>query len=133
MSTEASIYMPQVFAEHDLELAHDLIAAYSFGMLLVAPSRGEGAVPMIAHLPFVLDRARGPRGTLLFHVARANPIRGALEAGAPVVAVFRGPHGYVSPCWYASRDNVPTWNYAVVHAHGVPRLVDDGELLASLA
>ena len=134
MSAPASISLPQVFAEHDLGLLHDLIEAYSFGMLLAAH---EGGAPMIAHLPFLLDRARGPHGTLTFHVARANPIANAmqraLEAGAPVIAVFRGPHGYVSPGWYASRDEVPTWNYAVVHAHGVPRLLDDGELLASLA
>lgn len=130
MAPPASVYLPQVFAEHDLGLLHDLIDAYSFGMLLVA---GGGTAPTIAHLPFLLDRARGPRGTLTFHVARANPIRGALEAGAPVIAVFRGPHGYVSPGWYTSRDKVPTWNYAVVHAHGAAHLLDDGELLASLA
>jgi transcriptional regulator len=88
---------------------------------------------MVAHLPFLLDRARGPKGTLLLHVARANPIREALEKAVPVVAVFRGPHGYVSPGWYTSRDEVPTWNYAVVHAHGVPRPLSDGELLAALS
>jgi transcriptional regulator len=130
MSAAPSIYLPQAFAEHDLGIVHELIEAYSFGMLLTS---GEGGAPMIAHLPFLLDRARGPRGTLTVHVARANPMRGALETGAPVLAVFRGPHGYVSPGWYTSRDEVPTWNYAVVHAHGAPRLLDGAELLASLA
>jgi transcriptional regulator len=130
MSAPASIYLPQTFAEHDLGVVHDLIEAHSFGMLIAS---AEGGVPMIAHLPFLLDRSRGPRGTLLAHVARANPLRLALDAGAPVVAVFRGPHGYVSPNWYASRDEVPTWNYAVVHAHGVARPLDDDELLDLLA
>jgi len=130
MTAPASIYLPRGFAEHDHGALHDLVEAHSFGML-IAP--GEGGVPMIAHLPFLLDRARGPQGTLLLHVARANPIRGALAAGAPVLAVFRGPHGYVSPSWYASRDEVPTWNYAVVHVHATPRALDDAELLASLA
>jgi transcriptional regulator len=133
MPTEAmtapSLYVPKVFDEQDLDVLHDLIEASSFGML-VAP--GEGG-PMIAHLPFLLDRARGPQGTLLVHVARPNPIRHALEKGEPVVAVFRGPHGYVSPGWYTSRDEVPTWNYAVVHAQGVPRALSDDELLAALA
>ncbi len=130
MAESASIYLPASFAEHDLGVLHDLVDAYSFGML-VAPS-GAGA-PMIAHLPFLLDRGRGPQGTLLVHVARENPIRGALASGAPVLAVFRGPHGYVSPGWYSSRDTVPTWNYAVVHVHAAPRLLDDDELLASLS
>jgi transcriptional regulator len=129
-TTPASTYLPEVFAENELGHLHGLIDAYPFGMLL-AP--GTGAAPLIAHLPFLLDRNRGARGTLLLHVARANPIRAALETGAPVIGVFRGPHGYVSPCWYVSRDNVPTWNYAVVHAHGAPRLLGDEELLASLA
>jgi transcriptional regulator len=132
MTAPASIYLPSSFAEHDLGLLHDLIEAHSFGML-VTTEAGAGAAPMIAHLPFLLDRGQGPQGTLLVHVARANPIRSALAAGAPVLAVFRGPHGYVSPGWYTSRDTVPTWNYAVVHVHAAPRVLDDHELLASLA
>ncbi len=125
-----SIYLPESFAEHDREVVLDLVEEHSFGMLIAA---GEGGVPMIAHLPFLLDRALGPQGTLVVHVARANPVRRALESGAPVLAVFRGPHGYISPTWYTSRDEVPTWNYAVVHAHATPRLLDDAGLLASLA
>jgi transcriptional regulator len=125
-----SVYLPRSFEEHDLGLLHELIEAHSFGMLIAA---GPGGAPMLAHLPFVLDRARGPQGTLLVHVARANPVRALLEGGAPVLAVFRGPHGYVSPGWYTSRDEVPTWNYAVVHVHASPRLLDDAELLSSLA
>jgi len=125
-----SLYLPKAFEEDDLGVLHDLVEAHSFGMLVAA---GEGAAPLIAHLPFLLDRARGPRGALVVHVARQNPIRHALEAGTPVLAVFRGPHGYVSPTWYTSRDEVPTWNYAVVHAHATPRALDDAELLASLA
>ncbi len=132
MSEQASIYLPQTFAERDLDRLHDLIDAYAFGML-VAPAAAPAEGPMIAHVPFVLDRGCGPRGTLLAHVARANPVLASIETGAPVVAVFRGPHGYVSPGWYASRDEVPTWNYVVVHAVGTPRVLDDRELLDVLA
>ncbi len=130
MHEPSSVYLPKVFAEHDLGLLHDLIDADSFGMLVTPSADG---MPMIAHLPFLLDRARGPHGTLLAHVARANPVLRAIETGAPVVAVFRGPHGYVSPNWYTSRDEVPTWNYVVVHAQGTPRLLDEAELLDALA
>jgi transcriptional regulator len=128
--SEASLYLPAVFEERDLALLHELIEAHPFG-LLVAP--GDGPLPFLGHLPFLLDRTQGPWGTLLVHVARANPIRHALEAGRPVLAVFRGPHGYVSPGWYTSRDQVPTWNYAVVHAHATPRALDQEGLVASLA
>src|SRR6185437_9901988 len=131
MHEPASVYLPKVFAEHDAGLLHDLIDAHSFGMLIAPP--GPDGMPMIAHLPFLLDRSRGPQGTLLAHVARANPVLRAVETGAPVVAVFRGPHGYISPNWYTSRDEVPTWNYAVVHAQGTPRLLDEPELLDALA
>ncbi|WP_441292455.1 FMN-binding negative transcriptional regulator [Sorangium sp. KYC3313] len=124
-----SIYLPRAFEAHDLAELHDLIEAHSFGML-IAP--GEDGVPMIAHLPFLLERDSGPHGTLLAHVARANPIRRALDGSTPVLAVFRGPHGYISPGWYASRDDVPTWNYAVVHAHGAPRAIEDHDALLAL-
>jgi transcriptional regulator len=129
MTQLRSIYLPKVFEEQDEGLLLDLVEAHSFGML-VAP--GEGPVPMIAHLPFLLDRAVGPHGTLFVHVARANPIVAPIARAAPVIAIFRGPHGYVSPQWYTSRDEVPTWNYAVVHAHATPRALDDAELLAAL-
>jgi transcriptional regulator len=138
--SDASVYLPKAFEERDVALLHELIDAHPFGMLM-APgqvgehpqSPGDGPLPFLAHLPFVLDRAQGPQGTLLVHVARANPIVHALQAARPVLAIFRGPHGYVSPGWYTSRDEVPTWNYAIVHAHATPRALDQDGLVASLA
>src|SRR5690242_7127290 len=112
-SKASSLYLPQAYAERDLAALHDLVTAYSFGTLIATAEDGG---PIVAHLPFVLDRARGPHGTLRAHVARANPMRHALDRGAPMLALFQGPHAYISPGWYASRDDVPTWNYAVVHA-----------------
>lgn len=123
MST--SLYLPESFAERDVGVLHDLVEAHSFGVMIVP---GEGGAPAVAHLPFLLDRGRGPFGALRAHVARANPVRRAIEAGAPALVVFNGPHGYVSPGWYASRDDVPTWNYAVVHAHGAPRPLPEDAL-----
>jgi transcriptional regulator len=76
-------------------------------------------------VPFLLDRERGPRGTLSLHVAKANPHAADALAGAGMVAVFHGPHAYVSPAWYASPRNVPTWNYIAVHAYGTPRIIRD--------
>lgn len=109
------MYDPPAFRETDPRRLHDLIEAHPFGML-VAP--GESG-PEIAHVPFLLDRGAGPLGTLRVHVARANPVWRAATAGRPVTAVFRGPDAYVSASWYESpSEQVPTWNYAVVHAHG---------------
>jgi transcriptional regulator len=118
------MYIPRHFsfpqgAESQL---HDLIEAHSFG-LLVAGGAADGTPPEGTHLPFVLDRARGALGTLIAHVARANPIWRTFEPGREVLAVFQGPHAYVSPDWYANSGLVPTWNYIAVHGYGVPRLL----------
>src|SRR5262249_30848142 len=92
---------------------------YPFGTLIV-----PGTPTDVTHLPFLLDSARGERGTLVAHVARANPIWRVFDGSLPVLAIFHGPHGYVSPAWYTSRNAVPTWNYVVVHVHGTPRLLE---------
>lgn len=88
------------------------------------------------HLPLWLDRSRGPLGTLLGHVSRANGVWTALAAGAPSVLVFQGPQAYISPGWYPGHARhgrvVPTWNYAVVHAHGTARAFDDRDRLLDL-
>jgi transcriptional regulator len=65
---------------------------------------------------------------LLGHVARANAQWQALEGADHVLAVFQGPHAYISPSWYEQHPSVPTWNYAAVHASGRARLMDEAEL-----
>ena len=121
------MYVPKNFAEDDLGACHDLIQANDFG-LLVAPVDGR---PFASHLPFLLDRERGPNGTLVAHMARANPHWRAFDGGE-VLVVFSGPHVYVSPSWYATAPNVPTWNYVAVHAYGVPSLIEDQEATRSV-
>jgi transcriptional regulator len=119
------MYLPKQFSEPSLPRLHGLIDAYGFGALIVG--REDGSLE-IAHVPFCVDRTRGPRGTLFGHVARANPIWRLFEGRTEVTVVFVGPHGYVSPAFYTSRtEHVPTWNYAVVHALGVPRLLPEKE------
>ena len=80
------------------------------------------------HLPFLLDRERGPHGTLVGHVARANPVW-QQAAGRAVLVVFQGPQGYISPSGYPSKAQhgkvVPTWNYAVVQARGTLQVLDE--------
>ena len=89
-------------------------------------------VPFATHLPFLLDSQRGPNGTLLAHMARANPQWHDFNSEQEVLAIFQGPHAYVSPSWYEIELSVPTWNYAAVHAYGIPRIIEDSEELYQL-
>jgi transcriptional regulator len=114
------MFVPPVFAEKNLETLHALIDDYGFGALVSATPDGIVAT----HVPVMLDRTRGPQGTLIAHLARANPHARALD-GADVLAIFLGPHGYISPSWYGQHPSVPTWNYAAVHAYGRARLIED--------
>lgn len=115
------MYIPAPFHVTDVATLHAFIRAHSFGVLITAAPDGLAAT----HLPFVLDASRGELGTLVAHMARGNPYWGAFDGTAEALAIFTGPHAYVSPRWYSSERNVPTWNYTAVHATGVPRLVED--------
>jgi transcriptional regulator len=118
------MYVPRYFglAEHSGQ--HDLIERYRFATL-VATAEGRFEA---AHIPFMLDREAGPHGTLRAHVARANPIWRALDGAGEVLVIFQGPAAYISPDWYVTRGQVPTWNYSAVHAYGPARLMEAGEL-----
>jgi transcriptional regulator len=120
------IYIPKHFAEQDVARLHALIRAENFGTLI---SHGAGGIE-VSHLPFLLDAGRN---VLRAHMARGNPQWKSLASGADVVAVFHGPHHYISPAWYANHPSVPTWNYAVVHVTGRPRLIDDRGQLEAMA
>lgn len=121
------MYVPAAFAQKDLAPLHELIERYDFGTLVSHGPEGLYAT----HIPFMLDRTRGPHGTLVAHVARANPHWRSLTEGEAMV-VFMGPHGYISPSWYKSHPAVPTWNYAAVHAYGRVRLIEDAAALEAL-
>ncbi len=122
------MYIPKAFREDDYNTLHNLMREYSFATLI---TQHEG-VPFATHIPFILDSRRGPKGTLQAHMARANPQWHDFNNGQEVLVIFQGPHAYVSPSWYEVELSVPTWNYAVVHAYGIPRLIEDGEELYEL-
>ncbi len=113
------MYIPEFFKETNPERISALIEENSFGTLITAP---EGA-PFASHLPFLYERSKGSHGMLLGHMARANPQWQHFSSGIEVLAVFQGPHAYVSPSQHLS-SGVPTWNYAVVHLRGKPRLIE---------
>jgi transcriptional regulator len=110
------VYVPPPFAVADESALFDFIDAHGFAVLVTAAPDG----PIVTHLPLLLDR---PTRTLVGHVARANG-HWRRFADGPAVAVFAGPHGYVSPTWYATTPSVPTWNYTAVHVASRPRAVD---------
>ena len=115
------MYVPPAFEQSDLAACHGLIEAYGFGILVSLGA--EASAPNATHIPFLLDRERGSNGTLIGHMARANPHRELL--GTEALIIFQGPHAYVSPSWYEAAPAVPTWNYLVVHAYGTPKIIDD--------
>lgn len=115
------MFLPKQFRETDTGILHDLIAENPFGILV---GQRDGA-PFASHIPFVLDPAAGPHGTLHAHVARNNPHGDLFDGETVMLAIFQGPHAYVSPRWYGPGNAVPTWNYAVVHAYGTAREVTD--------
>lgn len=119
------MYLPQQFTEPRIEEIHRIIRENSLGMMVRHTRAGFEA----DHLPFLLDADEGPQGTLIGHVARANPVWQEVHDGDQVLVVFRGVQGYISPNWYPGKQEthryVPTWNYEVVHAHGAITIRDD--------
>jgi len=115
------MYLPEHFAEKDEARIAAVVRANSFATLVTI----DGTQPFASHVPLVLQPASGPRGSLIGHVARANPQWRHFSNGAEVLAIFSGPHAYISPSWYQTPLMVPTWNYVAVHIYGIPRIVED--------
>ena len=121
------MYLPRAFAEPDLAALDRLAASDSFITLITV----HDGLPTVSHLP-VLYRRDGDHVELIGHWARPNPQ--ARHAG-PALAIFHGPHAYVSPGWYPDKEEaarVPTWNYAVAHLHGTLGTFDDEASLADV-
>jgi len=119
------MYTPSHFSEADGERIAALIDQYGFATLISS----NADELQITHAPVQLDRTRGVHGTLIGHIARANPHVALLRDGMEIVVLFHGPHTYISPAWYVDEDpripNVPTWNYLAVHVHGRIRRIED--------
>jgi transcriptional regulator len=121
------MYVPAHFAETDETKLHDFIEHNSFGLLV---SQVDG-LPYATHLPFLLERSAGAHGSLVGHLARANPHWRQLN-GQTALAVFSGPHAYISPTWYEVQNVVPTWNYVAVHAYGRVSVLEEREALLEI-
>lgn len=119
------MYVPKHFEEPRVEVLHALIRACPLGALVVPSADGLVA----NHVPFEIAPDPAPFGTLRAHIARANPLWREAPPGVEALVIFQGPDAYVSPAWYPTKAEtarvVPTWNYAVAHAYGPVRFIDD--------
>ncbi len=122
-----SLYIPKAHLVEDRKFLHDFMDEFSFADLITATPTLR-----ITHIPTFIDRTAGKYGTVFGHISRQNPQSQTLDGSHDAVIVFRGPHGYISPTWYAKTDVVPTWNFAVVHASGKLRPVADRKPLLDL-
>lgn len=119
------MYTPDHFREDRIPVLHGAIREIGLGALVTAGAPGLEAT----HLPMLIEPAPAPLGSLIGHMARANPQWKNTAAGGQVLAIFTGPHTYVTPSWYASKAEtgkvVPTWNYIAVHAYGDVEFFDE--------
>ncbi|HHQ4777762.1 TPA: FMN-binding negative transcriptional regulator [Aeromonas veronii] len=126
------MYLPPYFATDDPEALHKLMQAHPLGALITHGERGLDA----NHLPFELDTESGKHGVLRAHVARNNPLWQEARDGDEVLVIFKAADAYISPNWYPSKkahhQQVPTWNYSVVHAHGRIQIRDDARFVRRL-
>jgi transcriptional regulator len=116
------MYSPSYNQLEDRAEIVEFMRANAFGLLVT----GTGGTLHASHLP-VRVHVLENRLSLDMHMARTNP-QWKEFFDDEVLVVFSGPHAYVSPRWYVEKERVPTWNYAAVHAYGVPKIVDDPAL-----
>ena len=116
------MYIPNHFNDVDRARILALLRDYGFATLISTTANG----PLVTHAPVQIDESRD---VLIGHIARGNPHTAAIQSGASMLAIFHGPHSYISPTWYRDENprvpNVPTWNYAVVHVSGTVTRIDD--------
>jgi len=119
------MYIPKHFDEPRIDVMQELMRHCPLATLVTLSQAGINA----NHIPLHLAELPLPFGVLRGHVARSNPVWLDLTANVEALAIFQGPNAYISPSWYTTKQEtqkvVPTWNYAVVHAYGSLRMIDD--------
>jgi transcriptional regulator len=126
------MYVPPHFEETRLEVLHDLVRSHPLATVVTLEREGLNA----NHIPMELDPGPQSLGTLRGHVSRANPMWRSFSDEVATLAIFQGPEMYITPSWYQTKQEsgkvVPTWNYAVVHAYGPLRIIEDPGWLRAL-
>lgn len=122
------MYIPKSFQIKDIGKIHDFMESYSFVTLISYNTQ----TPKITHLPVLLNKSKGAYGTLRGHMTLANNHLEEFTGLTKALCIFNGPHAYISHTWYKTSLAVPTWNYAVVHAYGCPKIISQEELFEDL-
>jgi transcriptional regulator len=127
-----TLYNPPQFKEDDVAALHAALRENGFGSLVTLGADGLEA----SHVPMLIDPAPAPYGTLIGHIARANPQWRTARPDVPALAMFLGPNAYITPAWYPTKHEngkvVPTWNYTAIHASGTLTFFEDPERLLAL-
>lgn len=116
------MYTPKQFAPQDHAALIDFVNRNPFAHFITSDRQGEmRGTGVVA----IIESQSPDRLVLAAHMSRKNPNAAALFDGCPSLAIFQGPHAYVSPRWYRVNPDVPTWNYVAVHAHGSLEVIDE--------
>jgi transcriptional regulator len=122
------MYSPAVFKVEDRETLIAFMRHHSFATIITH----DAGIPHATQMPVLFREVGDGPGTLVSHLARANPQWRHFETGGEVLVLFTGPHAYVSPAWYTTIPAVPTWNYTAVHVYGKARLITDHDAFAAM-
>jgi transcriptional regulator len=122
------MYIPRRYEEKDAETVYAFIREHSFAILVSV----QDGLPVATHIPLLLEKDEQGRDILVGHISRGNDQKYTFVDGAKVLAIFPGPHAYVSPRWY-TQINVPTWNYMAVHVYGTLTVMEGEALRAALS
>lgn len=121
------MYIPPKYRKTEVEAVERFLKDNAFGILV-----SQGSIrPLATHIPMILEKDEEGQAWLVGHVAKANPHWQVFETQPEVLAVFHGPHAYISSSWY-KEEEVPTWNYIAVHVHGRLEVLNADQLLQSL-
>ena len=119
------MYVPAHFNESRIDVLHQLMRGT--GVAALVSMTADGLIA--SHAPMMLDPDPAPYGTLIGHLAKANPHARAADPGVETLVIFQGPDGYITPSYYAAKQEhgkvVPTWNYIAIHAYGTLKAFDD--------
>lgn len=128
------LYCPRHFENKDEKQLLEFIKTYDFATVIsqAVTAQADELPIQVSHLPLILLADEGEHGTLVGHMAKGNRQWQDFNNDASVLCIFHGPHAYISPTWYQNIPEVPTWNYAVVHAYGTASIITDTEEFKTL-
>ena len=121
------MYIPDLYKNENQAEITQFLLENSFGILV---NRTNGKL-WATHIPLELEQTKEGKSILFGHISKENPQWESFESDANVLAIFSGPHSYVSSSWY-EKENVPTWNYIAVHVYGTVKIIEGDAVIASL-